>query len=363
MTRTRQILLFLGACGLFACGGDDDGIVIADSGPTVDSGPDANLGCGDYEEAAEATNNSPNGGTAEATGISFAAGDTKVVCGVIDPTQADDATGTVDLDGFDFDVGENAPLRIVLRSPNGADLGGLGVFLEFVDPEQGTFLVARGTYLDGYALATSRDFGPGSWRLEVFAFPGETPPAAPIEYEIEIGNWIAPCDAATGAADYTEAKDGAKSRRNDVVSAAWAPGLTATLTGATTDAPEPTALTVGADPLHIVGTSARVTANDDYHDKDTYLVTNGDTANEWDVRLTWPDGDIDMDLLAFIAETTMPRNLADGSTFVNTMDDESFTIHLPAGLPLWIWAGAYNEGATDLPVDYDITICPRTFTP
>jgi hypothetical protein len=361
MTRTSQILLFLGACGLVACGGDDDGgIIIADSGPTYDSAP---VGCGDFEEAADATNDSPDDGTAEATGISFAAGDSKIVCGVIDPAQANADFGTLDLDGFDFTAGENAPMRIILRSPNGADLGGLGVFLEFVDPEQGAFLVARGTFIDGYALATSKDFGPGTWRLEVFAIEGDTPPAAPIDYQIEITDWIPPCDAAAGAADYTEAKDGARNRKNDVVTAAWAPSLMTSLTTATTDAAEPTALTLDADQaVHIVGTSARVTANDDYHDKDTYLVTNGD-ANEIDVRLTWPDGDVDMDLLAFIADSEMPNNLADGSTFVDTAEDEVFTLHLPAGAPMWIWAAAYNEGATDLPLDYDITICPRTFTP
>ncbi len=369
MTRTRQILLFLGACGLFACGGDDDGgIIIADSGPTVDSGGsiDAAGGCGDYEESADATNDTlvSETGMAEASGISFAAGDSKTVCGVIDPAQANAEAGTVDIDAFDFAVGANAPLRVVLRSPGGDELGALGVLVQFVDPEQGPGTVTSGGFVEGYALATSSFSLEGTWRLAVFALPGETPPADSIPYTIEISDQI-PCGPAAGDPDYLEAKDGAKNRKNDVVSADWAMDPVTKLTRATTDVAEPTDLTLAAGTdVHIRGTTADVVANDDYHDKDTFALTNGDDANEVDVHLTWPDGDIDMDTMAFVADSDMPEDLANGGgAFIDNNADEQFTVRLPAGVDIWLWAAAYNSGATDLPVDYDITVCPRTFTP
>lgn len=366
MTRARQIFLFLGACALApACGGDDDGdgIIIADSGPTADSAPDAAVGCGDYQESSDASNATLLGDPGEASGIAFAAGDTKVVCGVIDPAQADEEIGVVDVDGFDFDVGDGAPLRVVLRTEGADQLGGLAVLLQIVGDDGSASTIGGGGYVEGYGLATSSVTGAGTYRLAVFATPGETPPAGAIEYQLEISDAIA-CDAAAGDPDYLEAKDGARSRRNDTVSATWANDPVTSLTGAGTDAPEPTALTLEAGtPVHLRGTSADVVANDDYHDKDSYLVTLGEGINEVDVRLVWPDGDIDMDAMAFVADMVDNDLAGGGGAFIGTMNDEVFTARVPAGVDLWVWAASYNEGATDLPVDYDLTICPRTFTP
>src|SRR6185436_2507268 len=78
----------------------------------------------------------------------------------------------------------------------------------------------------------------------------------------------------------------------------------------------------GRHPVHLRGTSADVAANDDYHDKDAYLVTLGAGVNEVDVRLTWPDGDIDMDAMAFVAEM-VDNDIAGGAgAFIGTMADE-----------------------------------------
>lgn len=366
MTRTRQILLFLGACGLFACGGDDDGgIVIADSGPTVDSGPDANLGCGDYEEASDGSNNPfAEGGAAESSGITFAAGDTKVVCGVVDPAQADDAFGVVDLDGFDFDVGEGAPLRVVLRTDGADQLGGLLLLLQWVDENGDGHSFGAGGYAEGYALATSGQEVAGTWRLVVAAFPGETPPAASIDYQLEIVERPA-CDAAAGDADYTEANDGAKNHKNDMVSVTWANDPSFKATRSTTDVAEPTGLSLDVGtPVHLHGTSADIAANDDYHDKDAYALTIGEGVNELDVRVTWADGtDVDMDALAFIAGMPEAELTGGNVAFASSTPDDLGTARVPGGVDMWLWVAAYNEAATDLPQDYDVTICPRTFTP
>ncbi len=361
MTRARQILLFLGACALVACGGDDDddGIIIADSGPTADSAPDASLGCGDFEEAADGTNDTLVGGTGEATGISFGAGDTKVVCGVIDPAFMDAELGVVDIDGFDFE-NTGASMRVVLRTDGADELGGLLVLLQVVS-EEGAGNLNVGGFAEGYALASSLSASAGTFRLAVLAAPGDALPTGPIAYEMELTE-APPCDAAAGDPDYTEAKDGAKSRRNDTVSVAWNAETPIKLTRSTTDLPEPSALTLAADtPAHLRGTTADVAANDEYHDKDAYQLAVGEGVNEVDVRLTWPDGDIDMDALAFVAEM-VDADLG-GGTIIGTNEDETFTARVPAGADVWLWAGAYDDAATDLPVDYDITICPRTFAP
>jgi hypothetical protein len=367
MTRTRQILLFLGACGLFACGGDDDGIVIADSGPTVDSGPDANLGCGDYEEASDATNNelalAGLAGTAETSGISLASGDTKVICGVIDPANAEDTIGALDVDAFDIDVSEGAAVRAVLRTDGADQTGGVLLFLQYIDPDDNPHTWGAGGFADGYALATSGQEVAGTWRLVPLAFAGETAPTAAIDYQIEITERPA-CDAAAGEADYTEAKDGAKNRKNDAVGVVWDNDPSFKLTRSTTDLPEPTGLTLDVDtPVHVHGVSADLTANDDYHDKDTYAMAIGEGVNELDIRVTWADGtDADLDALAFIAGMPEQELTAGNVAFGSTTPDDIGTARVPAGADMWLWIGTY-KGATDLPQDYDVTICPRTFTP
>ncbi len=367
MTRTSQILLFLGACGLVACGGDDDGIVIADSGPTVDSGPDASLGCGDFEEASDGSNDelalAGLTGTAETSGISLAAGDTKVICGVIDPAQADDSIGALDVDAFDIDVAEGTAPRVVLRTDGADQTGGVLLFLQYIDPDDNPHTWGAGGYAEGYALATSGQTVGGTWRLVPLAFSGDTAPTAPIEYQLEITERPA-CDAAAGDPDYTEASDGAKSRKNDAVSVTWDADPSFKLTRSTTDAPEASGLTLDVDtPVHVHGTSGDVTANDDYHDKDAYAMTIGEGVNELDIRLTWADGtDADLDALAFIAGMPEQEITGGNVAFGSTTPDDIGTARVPSGADMWLWIGTYT-GATDLPQDYDVTICPRTFTP
>lgn len=368
MTRFSQILLFLGACGLVACGGDDDGgIIIADSGPTVDSGPDANLGCGDYEEASDGSNDelalAGLTGTAEGSGISFAAGDTKVICGVIDPAQANDSIGALDVDSFDFEVSAGAAVRVVLRTDGADQTGGVLLFLQWIDPDGNPHTWGAGGFAEGYALATTGHEEAGTWRLVQVTFAGDTAPTAPIDYQLEIVERPA-CDAAAGEADYTEAVDGAKSRKNDAVSVSWDADPSFKLTRSTTDRPEATDLTLAADtPVHIHGTSGDVTANDDYHDKDAYAMAIGEGINELDVRVTWADGtDADLDALAFIARMPEQELTGGNVAFGSTTPDDVGTARVPGGADMWLWVGTYT-GATDLPQDYDVTICPRTFTP
>jgi len=361
MTRARQTLLFLGACTLIACGGDDDGIIIADSGPTVDSAPDL---CGDYDETSDATNDAFGSftGTAETSTISFAAGDTKTICGVIDETHYDSAQQVIDIDAFDFEVGPGAPIRAILRAPGAGEDVTLLAILQFVSPE-GAVSAGGGGLIDGYGLATSFQAVEGTWRL-VVAGLSAAELTAPIEYELEIGNTI-PCDAAEGDADYAEARDGAKSKRNDMATAMWGQGLTTAATTIETDMPEPTALTLEADtPVHLTGIAGRRTGADSYRDRDTFEVTMGEGVNEIDFRVTWPDEAMaDLDALAFVAGMPDQDVSGGGAAFGGTTLDEIVTTRVGSGAGFWIWVGNYDDGTPTLPMDYDITICPRSFTP
>ena len=367
MTRTSQIFLFLGSCALIACGGDDDdGIVIADSGPSVDAEA---VGCGDYEEANDSSNNTLIGEEGEASGITFAAGDSKVVCGVIDPEQADEAQGFTDIDGIDFEGSDGAPMRVVLRTDAAAaeDLGGLVLLLQVSTP-QGFRNAAGGGFVDGYALATTQASGTGPWRLVVVALPGETPLAAPFDYEVEIVDRI-PCAAAEGEPAFTEANDGAQSRRNDMVTITWANDPSFALTGPTTDNPEPTEQTLAdGTAVHLAGSSANRTATDDYRDKDSFAVTVGDDVNEIDVVLSWPDeANADLDSLIFPVNMAEPELSGGTGAFGGTAADENYTARVMPGGDIAIWVGTYNDTMADpqptLPAAYDVTICPRNFAP
>lgn len=333
---------------------------VADSGPMFDSTPLP--GCGDYLEANDPGNDTLVGGTAEPTGITFAAGDRRVVCGVIDPAQADADVGVVDIDGFDVEVGAGAPLRVVLRTSGADQVEALVVFLQLVS-EDGPRTVASGAYVDGYALATNNLAVAGTWRLVVFATPGDTLPAGPIAYELEIVDRI-PCEAAAGVADFTEGADGTSSRRNDVVTADWSADPVTSLTVATTDSPEETGATLAVGTaVHLAGVSADVSPRQDYFDRDTFLVATGPGVNEIDVRLSWPDGDIDMDQMVFaegMPEVEMSRF---AGVLIGTNSDEVLTARVPNESNLWMWAGSYSSGGTDLPVAYDMTVCPRSFDP
>ena len=364
MTRARQTILFLGACTLVACGGDDDGIIIADSGPTVDSAPDL---CGDYDETSDESNDAfaqfGAMGTAETSGISFAAGDTKTICGVIDDTHHDPESGVIDIDAFDFDVGAGAPIRAILRAPDAGEDVQLLAVLQFVAAPDQVLSAGGGGLVDGYALATSFQAVEGTWRLVVIA-GSEAAPAGPIEYELEIGNTI-PCDPAEGDADYAEARDGTRSKRNDMATAMWGQGLTTAATTVETDMPEPTDLTLEADtPVKLTGTAGRRAGADSYRDRDTFEVTMGEGVNEIDFRVTWPDDAMaDLDALAFVAGMPERDITGTGAAFGGTTLDEIVTTRVGSGAALWIWVGNYDDGDPMLPMDYDVTICPRSFTP
>ena len=357
-----------------ACSGGDDG-ASADGGPASDGGatapdPDARpvgpvVDCSaDHQESAEATNDpvTVDGGSAEATG--FALGPDSApftVCGQIDPEQA--SQRSVDADYYRFEVRGTDPVNVRITLHAAAEeTGALSLHLYQVDEGIPVFLAAGPLRL-GRALVAGLELEPGTYWLAAL---GRYPlPDDVIPYSIQIERNTLSCPAAAGDPDHAEAGDGGSSRGNDVVSILY-PAFE--LTGSGSDQPESTGLVLdGAAERaarHIRGVSAEVGSDgDDYLDRDTYLVTAGAATNELEIRLTWPDGDVDLDLFLFAAGDPDSDVSGGLGTTIGEQRDEVFTVAVLPGQAYWLWVGAFDDrtagGATDLPVTYDLSLCPR----
>ena len=357
-----------------ACSGGDDGAspdggTSGDGGPTT---PDPDAGPGgpvvdcsaDHQESAEATNDPVTvaGGSAEATGLQLGPDSAPfTLCGQIDPEQA--SQRSVDADYYRFEVRGNGPVnvRITLRAAV-AETGALALHLYQVDEGIPVFL-ADGPLRLGRALVAGLELEPGTyWVAALGRYPL---PDDVIPYAVQIERNTLSCPAAAGDPDHTEAADGASSRGNDVVSILY-PAFE--LTGSGTDQPEPTGLVLdGAaeqPARHLRGVSADVGSDgDDYLDRDSYLVTAGAATTELEVRLAWPDGDVDLDVFLFAAGDPGSDVSGGLGTTIGEQRDEVFTVTVLPGQAYWLWVGAFDDraagGATALPVGYDLTLCPR----
>ena len=378
MINTTRILPALLLSLAVACsgGGGDDGGDPNPGGPdagssnTPDAAPRPDAGdpvavCS-YTESNDSGNDVVGGGAAEATNLTFSeSGGEIVLCGRIDPANAV-AGAIADADFFDFAVSGNEddqiPFRITLSSPQGDSLAGFGLQLSFLPDGADPVTVTSASYEDGYALATNSFFIPGTFQFLVLA--GDDPlPAAPIDYEIRISKAPA-CDADTNAPGFTEADEAPDHRANDLVSLSFVADEPLSLTAAE-DAPETTGMTLTAGTnVHIAGSSADVEAEDSYLDRDTYLVTTDAQVNELDIRLSWPDGDADLDLMAFLEDAVdIDLELSGFGGLMEGTEDEFITVRVPPESNLWVWAATFDDGPANMPVGYDLTICPRSFTP
>ncbi len=366
----------LALAGTFACSGGDDGD--DDGAPLLDAGAgqvDAFLGdaavvdcTGDHRESEDGSNN-PFGadnqnGTAEGTGLSLAAGSRAgfTICGQIDPRQATDLVA--DYDAFEFTVDGEAPvnLRIELVAASGA-YDQLGLHLFRVQDGLPVPL-ATGPYRNGYALIAGKVVDPGTYWVGALGWPPA--PDGPIGYAISVVENRLSCPRAEAAPTYMEIHDGLDNRGNDTVAVGRPPVLTA----AETDAPEETNLTLEPDEVRLVaGTSAVVTdvPEDSYLDRDAYALATGPSTTELELRLSWDDGDVDLDLYLF--EAGRPDH--DYSVALGTSPggnlDEVLTLNVDPGRSYWLWVAAFDDtmqgGATDLPRDYGVTLCPREHAP
>jgi hypothetical protein len=347
-----------------ACGGDDS--AEADAGPGRDatlfdasSRDAAVVDCsGDHRESAEDTNDpfSSGDGSAERTGLTLAPGDPGFwVCGQLDPTQA--AGMVVDNDAYEFTVDGDEPVSVRIELvASEANKTVIGLELHRID-DGPPMQVASVPFRNGYALIAGLEAQPGTYWVSAAALPPE--PDAPLGYAILVRENPLSCAPAGPPEAYLEAGDEPAGRGNDTVHIHLPdpPVLTEEK-----DEPEPTMLVLEPDAVLLVrGESAAIeSAGDSYLDRDTYLITTGAAASELEVRVSWPDGIVDLDVNLFAAgapENSFSDDLGKSS---GPDRDELMTLNVDPDHDYWLWVGAYDGGgALEMPVAYDITLCPR----
>ena len=337
---------------LAACGNDHDG-TNPDAPGSGSSSPDAPLPC-DYTE----TSDGANATTAETTNVTVGGGD-RTLCGSIDPGHFNTTSKTVDEDRYRVSVGSNGAL--VVRFGGDAGIETLSLYSVLIFDTAATPALLNGGHFD----ATLGDHGvfrtslPAGNYDVVVRGQAAADSSAPIKYKVRISAESA-CATVTAAASYTEAHDGTSNTGNDVMTVNFAADPSFAPTPATTDAAEPTGLTIDAmTPLRLSGSSASIApGSDQYLDRDTYQFTTGAATNELAVRLGW-QGAVDLDYLVFKDSTVAATG---ASTTASTSPDEYATFAVEPNTSYWIWVGA-AKGSTALPAAYDVSMCGAQVAP
>lgn len=345
---------------------DAGNVPLADAAPRPDViDYDAAILCdADYAERRDDRNDplSYEDDDSEGTGLfinTFTA--PRTVCGALDPQYATDVRGDGDVFHFALEGDEPVSLRFEM------EVAGAGpddiLYLHVYRSEAG--LVRRigiARYRRDFAVLVARDLEPGIYWIAPIAEQPATDAA--LDYTVTISREHLDCPASEEAAAYVEAADDGDSRGNDMVAIAYpdAPALT----DDTGDAAEPTGLTLLPEtPLRISGQSGLVSsAGDSYLDRDSYLLATAADTTEVELRLTWPDGDVDLDVYVFAAGDPSDNYSVGQGVTVGETDDEVVVINVDPSSNYWLWIGAYDtseqDGATMLPMAYDVTVCPRT---
>lgn len=360
----RASMVFVtGLCavgGVAGCGGGDR---LTDASPAMDAStpdgpasaaPDAAPSPCGYTEKADTSNDL----TAEPTGLTVGL-TPQTLCGTINPGHFNIDTRTVDADAYR--VTSEGPGNLVVRfsgSPGGSAMVGFSVFVFTTEeiptllfggstnptiPDHGVFLLAlpAGTYDIVVSAQNSQDL------TASFPYKVQLAPDGPTR-----------CPAVTATATYTEAADGAGAD-NDVIAVDFDVDPPFQLTTSMADAPELTGLTVdGSTPIRITGSSANEDAEDDYLDRDVYLVRTAATTSELTLRLGWADAQTNLDYIVFPAEQTAQL----GGSFLLEGNEEYNVFAVQPSSSYWIWVGSH-DGSTGLPAGYDLTICGASFGP
>lgn len=331
------------------------GCVRGNPGLAVDAAPDAVLlppGC-DYLELSDPTNDlTITNGMPEQTGLTFTQSTT--ICGKLDRGHFDGASLDLDSDSYTLAIAERSQLLVSFAGAGSEALASIEV--QVLDATLA--VVDRGAFL-GSHVGFSTTLDPGTYTVAVFAkSSGDI--AASIDYKLRLVADVPEtrCARVTGAAAYTEAADGAASTGNDMVEVRYLDVPHRALTAAA-DAPEPSGIvTTAGTNVRITGTSAAVSAPDEFHDRDTYLVTTG-AHDQLAVRVDWAGTTADLDFLVF------PENNSEeiaGGTAVAKQAPEQATFPVLPNTRYWLWIGAYDTSG-NAAVPYDVTLCPTQFTP
>jgi len=334
-----------------ACGGG--GARSPDAGVTPDAPSDAGPpGCS-YAERAD-TSNDPAGDPggrpmAEPTGLEIGT-EPRTLCGTIHTGHFNSDTGTIDADGYR--VTTTGAVDLVVRFAHSANTD--VEFSVFVfDTAQNPALLFGGSN-----NTIVRDHGaflgslpPGTYDVVVSAH-NSADLATPFEYRVQLAPDLPTrCPAVTAAAAYTEAGDAAGTG-NDVISVDFDVDPHFQLTAAA-DAAEPTGLTIDTPTaVRMTGTSANEDADDDYMDRDAYLVRTAAGTTELTLRLRWADEHTDLNYLVFPADQTD----AIGSSLRFEGNEEYNVVAVRPSSAYWVWVGSH-DGSTGLPATYDLSIC------
>ena len=314
-----------------------------------------------YTETGDAANNV----TAEASGLTVGAQD-QTLCGQVDNGHYGSASKTVDVDTYTVTVGATTA-ELIVRFENSLPAGLTDFQVAITDtntdaddPQRGRLrrLARRPRRVS--RRAADRDVQHRRDRVRGRRHPARRSRTRSSSSPISRPR-VARISTAMPA-DYTEANDGASNNGNDVVLIDFSKNPSFSLTSATTDAPEPTGLTVDSSKSsHLVGSSASVAAGTDkYLDRDTYAIMTGASTNELSIRLNWPGSTSDLDYVVVPGQHDHR-----GERRCNAHrdhEDEFATFAVKPSTSYWVWVGAY-KGSTGMPVAYSASVCGATFTP
>jgi hypothetical protein len=339
------------ACGPSSSSAPPDGHVV--DAPRADDAPiDAPASDCDYTEQHDATNDdvSDPPGTPEPTGLT--AGARTVVCGACEHTHCV-GDSTADSDGYGLSVPSETDVLVRLRGAGAEAIEYAGVDV-YGGATFGT-LVGSATFYGDHGVVALH-LPAGSYELAAFALSSAALTST-IAYELELTT-DAPAtrcpEVASGG--YAETHDGADSTDNDVVTIP--DGAPPALTASTTDAPEPTGLTLEPGMTRITGSAADVAMTDQYEDKDTFAFTTGASTNELGVRLTWPGTGANLDYLVFEAGDPRPVFRA----IANALPPELRTFSVKPNTSYWLLVGA-RTGSAGFPVTYAASLCSAAIVP
>jgi hypothetical protein len=347
---------------LLACG-DNKGHPDAGGGgdDAADAMPDAAvpLACA-YTEMADAMNDDVSAGTGmpEETMLTFS-GPT-LICGKLDNTHYVAQRQLVDIDSYMVSVTAESGALLTFTAP-GADAFD-SVFIEITGTSVGPAVF--GQFVGDHAV-TSAILPPDDYIITVQSFDAAAP-AASLDYKLTlIPDTASRCAKSTAAPSYMESMDGASASGNDVIEVRYGNNPPARqVTAITTDAPEPTGLTLDPNTtFHVTGENTLpavppVSWLDSFQDRDTYLVTTGANTNQLAVRLNWPGTTADFDLFIFPNDTVIETAVSWDNL---KMEDEFTTFAVKPNTQYRIWAGA-DDSSAGQPINYDLTICGESFT-
>ncbi|HTJ43500.1 MAG TPA: hypothetical protein VL463_15455 [Kofleriaceae bacterium] len=345
----RCWLLLASLCA--ACGGHDHG---PDARGDAGSFADAPFtGVCDFKE----THDADNASVPEATALTVGA-DTRTICGQVDDGHF--AGGLVDDDRYTITVGgAGADLVVRLAASGAGELDEL-----FVEIQNGANGFGYAVYVVDHGVMITHLVA-GTYTVVVDA-RGQADIGATIPYRVAIApdDPSVRCPRITAAASHVEKDETPASTANDVIYVAQATGET--LTPSTTDKPDDSKIVVTADQgYRITGLSANVDVappdGDDYHDRDTFLISTGADTNELDLRLDWTGATNDLDFFLFpeVPDGAQPLDLGAGAT---GNPEELNAIAVAPSSRYWLWIGGYDMSKA-LPSTYDVSICGTHHAP